>query len=77
LLKLADESGLPGKQLVERSGSDEISAAYEQNRQDALAADVFGSPAFVLDGEVFWGQDRIELLADTLKSGRAAYSSRV
>jgi len=73
LIKLADESALPGKQLVERSGSDEIGAAYEQNRQDGLAADVFGSPVFVLDGEVFWGQDRIELLADTLKSGRAPY----
>jgi hypothetical protein len=31
----------------------------------------------VLDGEVFWGQDRIELLGDALKSGRAAYSSKV
>jgi 2-hydroxychromene-2-carboxylate isomerase len=73
LVKIADESGLPGQQLVERSGSEEISAAYEQNRQDALAADVFGSPVYVLDGEVFWGQDRIELLADALKSGRAPY----
>src|SRR5437762_1313996 len=54
-----------------------IGAAYEQNRQDALASDVFGSPAYVLDGEVFWGHDRIELLADALKSGRAAYSSKV
>ena len=62
---------------MERSGSEEISAAYEQNRQDALAADVFGSPVYVLDGEVFWGQDRIELLADALKSGRAPYSSQV
>jgi 2-hydroxychromene-2-carboxylate isomerase len=77
LIKLADESGLPGKRLVERSGSDEIGAAYEQNRQDALAADVFGSPVYVLDGEVFWGQDRIELLADALKSGRAPYRSQV
>jgi 2-hydroxychromene-2-carboxylate isomerase len=77
LAKLADDSGLPGKQLVERSGSDEISAVYEQNRQDALAADVFGSPVYVLDGEVFWGQDRIELLADALKSGRAPYRSQV
>ena len=72
-----DESGLPGKQLVERSASEEISAAYEQNRQDALACDVFGSPVYVLDGEVFWGQDRIELLGDALKSGRAAYTSQV
>jgi 2-hydroxychromene-2-carboxylate isomerase len=76
LAKMADDSGLPGQQLVERSGSDQISAAYEQNRQDALAADVFGSPVYVLDGEVFWGQDRIELLADALKSGRAPYLSQ-
>jgi 2-hydroxychromene-2-carboxylate isomerase len=77
LIKLADDSGLPGKKLVERSGSDEIGAAYEQNRQDALAVGVFGSPAYVLGGEVFWGQDRIELLADALKSKRAPYTSEV
>ncbi len=77
LVTIADDSGLPGKQLVERSESAEIGAAYEQNRQDALAADVFGSPVYVLDGEVFWGQDRIELLADALKSGRARYRSQV
>src|SRR5258705_4008539 len=72
--KIADEAELPGKQLVERSASEAVSAAYEQNRQDALTADVFGSPVYVLDGEVFWGQDRIELLADALKLGRAGYS---
>ena len=76
LIKLADDSGLPGKQLVERSGTDEIGNIYEQNRQDALAADVFGSPVYVLDGEVFWGQDRIELLVDALKSGRGPYRSQ-
>jgi len=74
--KLAEEAGLPGKKLVERSASEDISAAYEQNRQDAITADVFGSPVYVLEGEVFWGQDRIELLADALKSGRKAYSSK-
>ena len=77
LVRLADDSGLPGKALVERSGRDEIGQKYEQNRQDALSVDVFGSPAYVLDGEVFWGQDRIELLADALKSGRASYRSQV
>jgi 2-hydroxychromene-2-carboxylate isomerase len=77
LVRLADDSGLPGKALVERSVSEDISATYEKNRQDALAVDVFGSPAYVLDGEAFWGQDRIELLADALKSGRAPYRSQV
>jgi len=74
--KIADDVGLPGKELVARSASEHISAVYEQNRQDAIAADVFGSPVYVLEGEVFWGQDRIELLADALKSGRKPYSSR-
>ncbi|MBN9041817.1 MAG: disulfide bond formation protein DsbA [Rhizobiales bacterium 62-47] len=77
LTKLADDAGLPGQQLVARAATDAIGAIYEQNRQDALAADVFGSPVYVLDGEVFWGQDRIELLADALKSGRAAYRPQV
>ncbi len=75
--RLADEAGLPGAKLVAHSASDEIGALYEQNRQDAIAAGVFGSPCWVLDGEVFWGQDRIELLADALKSGRKAYTSDV
>jgi 2-hydroxychromene-2-carboxylate isomerase len=75
--RLADEAGLPGAKLVERASSEAVAAIYEQNRQDAIAADVFGSPAWVLDGEVFWGQDRIELLADALKSGRKAYTSDV
>jgi 2-hydroxychromene-2-carboxylate isomerase len=74
--KLADGVGLPGDTLVERSPSEAISAAYEQNRQDAIAADVFGSPVYVLEGEVFWGQDRLELLADALKSGRGPYRCR-
>jgi 2-hydroxychromene-2-carboxylate isomerase len=77
LIKLADDSGLAGKQLVERSATEEIGKIYEQNRQDALSADVFGSPAYVLDGEVFWGQDRIELLVDALKTGRPPYRSQV
>ena len=70
---LADKAGLPGEKLVARASSAEIAAIYEQNRQDALAAGVFGAPGYVLDGEVFWGQDRIELLSDALKSGRAPY----
>ena len=75
--RLADEAGLPGAKIVAHATSDEIGAIYDQNRQDAIEAGVFGSPAWVLDGEVFWGQDRIELLADALKSGRKAYTSDV
>jgi len=77
LIELADACALPGKQLLDRASSSDIAEVYERNRQDAIAVGVFGSPGFVLNGEPFWGQDRIELLADALKSGRAPYHSDV
>jgi len=75
LTELANRAGLPGEALIKRAADDAIGAIYERNRQDAIEANVFGAPAYVLDGEVFWGQDRIELLDDALKSQRAPYSA--
>ena len=77
LVQIADEAGLPGEKLLARAAAPEIAANYKQNLADAVAAGVIGAPGYVLDGEVFWGQDRIELLADALKSGRKAYSAAV
>lgn len=59
--------------LVAAAQGEATAAIYARNRDDAVAAGVFGSPAYVLDGEVFWGQDRLDLLEDALASGRAAY----
>ncbi len=40
---------------------------YGRNLEEAVAAGVFGAPSFVTqDGAVFWGQDRIDDLADHL-----------
>ena len=36
----------------------EIAADTER----AIEANVFGAPTFIVDGEMFWGQDRLELL---------------
>ena len=77
VMALADRSGLPGTTLIEQSKSVEVEDIYEQNRQGAIAHGVFGSPAYVLNGEVFWGQDRIDLLADALASGRAPFRADV
>lgn len=59
--------------LIADAQSEPIRAAYARNGQDALAAGVFGSPSYVRGGEVFWGQDRIELLADALTAGRSPF----
>ena len=73
LLELAARAQLPGAELVALARAETTAAAYAQNTSEAIAASAFGSPCFVLDGEVFWGQDRLELLDDALASGRGAY----
>jgi 2-hydroxychromene-2-carboxylate isomerase len=32
-----------------------------------MDAQVFGAPSFVIEGEMFWGQDRLDFLAQKLK----------
>ncbi len=71
---LAECGYAPGPVLEEARGP-ASEAVYLLNIENALAADVFGAPSYVLDGEVFWGQDRLELLEDALSSGRAAYTA--
>ena len=75
IVAVADAAKLPGARLLAAAKTDAVKAVYEQNDRDAIAVDAFGSPAYVMDGEVFWGQDRIDLLADALASGRAAFRS--
>ncbi|MBL8587374.1 MAG: 2-hydroxychromene-2-carboxylate isomerase [Methylobacteriaceae bacterium] len=66
-------AGRDGAAALAQAKSEAIVARYAQNQRDAIGADVFGSPSYVLDGEVFWGQDRLDLLARALESGRAPY----
>ena len=60
---------------LERARSAEGEALYRANLAEGLAEGVFGSPSYVLDSEIFWGQDRLDLLDDALASGRAAYKT--
>jgi len=73
LVALLAESGHDGAQILASAKSDAIGAIYSGHAQEAVDANVIGSPCYVLDGEVFWGQDRLALLESALKSGRKAY----
>ena len=61
LAQLLSEQGLPA-QAMEKSHSQEVQERYEQYTQEAIAAGVFGAPSYVVDGEIFWGQDRLDFL---------------
>ncbi len=71
---IADEAGYDGAALVAAEGDEAVQATYRRNGEEAEALGVFGSPTLVLDGELFWGQDRLGFLDRALARRAAAMS---
>lgn len=65
--------GFDADRIMADARSDAILAIYQNNARQAIEAGVIGSPCYVHQGEVFWGQDRLELLEDAILSKRAPY----
>ena len=61
LAALLGECGLDAG-LLSQSQSGEVQNRYAQNTQAAIEAGVFGAPSYVVDGELFWGQDRLDFV---------------
>ena len=61
LAALLAQCGL-GADRLEHSRSAQVQQAYQANTEAALAAGVFGAPSYVVAGEIFWGQDRLDFL---------------
>lgn len=66
LAELLRERELPAARL-EASHSQAVQERYEADSQAAVDAGVFGAPSYVVDGEIFWGQDRLDFLARRLR----------
>lgn len=62
------ERELPASRLA-ASRSQSVHERYEADSQAAIDAGVFGAPSYVVDGEIFWGQDRLDFLQRRLKRG--------
>ncbi|WP_090142379.1 2-hydroxychromene-2-carboxylate isomerase [Limnohabitans sp. DM1] len=61
LAQLLSEQGLPAT-LLEQSHSQAVQERYETYTQAAIDAGVFGAPSYVISGEIFWGQDRLDFV---------------
>ena len=46
-----------------------VQARYSADSQHAIEIGVFGAPSYVVDGEIFWGQDRLDFLQRRLARG--------
>ncbi len=59
---------LPAARLDDAQ-SQAVQERYEADTQQAIDAGVFGAPSYVIDGEIFWGQDRLDFVARRLAGG--------
>ena len=62
LTKIIDLVGLNANKLIQASNSRDVLDRYNKNTEEAVAMSVFGSPTYVIDGDMFHGQDSLGLV---------------
>ena len=62
LIAIANENSMDGQALLAATEDTAVQAEYQSNTEEAIRIGVFGAPTYVFDGELFWGQDRLQLL---------------
>jgi 2-hydroxychromene-2-carboxylate isomerase len=75
LAPLLEACGFDKDAILAKANTQEVADIRAANTRDAIAVDGTGVPAFVLNGEPFWGQDRLDLLERALASGRAPFKA--
>ncbi|HWI83747.1 2-hydroxychromene-2-carboxylate isomerase [Ramlibacter sp.] len=67
LAQLLAEQGLPAQRLAQSRGAP-VQERYEANTREAMERGVFGAPTYAIDGELFWGQDRLDFVQRRLQA---------
>jgi len=60
--RLLVEAGLDGEAALVRAESEEIKDRLERQTEEAIARGVFGVPTLFVGDQMFWGNDRFELV---------------
>lgn len=62
LKNVLKENNLYSDELIERMESKNARIELKANNERALQREIFGVPSFVVDGEMFWGNDSVKYL---------------
>lgn len=67
LKDLARAAGFDPEPLLDAADTDQVVALHQENTQEAIRRSVFGSPTYFVGGDMFYGQDRLELVERALQ----------
>jgi 2-hydroxychromene-2-carboxylate isomerase len=62
--ELLQDLGLPATVWLERAESADVKARLRARTEEAQRRGIFGAPSFLVSGELFWGNDRLEYALD-------------
>jgi 2-hydroxychromene-2-carboxylate isomerase len=68
-------SGLPAEELLARAADPDVKQELIANTERSVARGVFGSPSFFVEGELFFGKDRLRELEDEIEAQKARGAS--
>ena len=68
LAQIADLCGFDGRMLLKSAETAGVQEQFDKNTDEAIAANVFGAPWYIVDGEGFWGQDRLDFVERAVSS---------
>ncbi len=63
---IGKSAGLDPNPLLDAALSADIQAIHQANTDEAIRRNIFGSPTYFVDGDMFYGQDRLELVERAL-----------
>ena len=66
LVQIADLGGFDGRMLIKSAETAGVQEQLDKNTDEASAANVFGAPWYIVDGEGYWGQDRLDFVERAL-----------
>ncbi|HJQ56568.1 MAG TPA: 2-hydroxychromene-2-carboxylate isomerase [Vineibacter sp.] len=62
LAAIIASAGLDPNQVAALAESPDLAGRREADTKRAIDLGVFGAPSYVIDGEIFWGQDRLDFV---------------
>jgi 2-hydroxychromene-2-carboxylate isomerase len=69
VVEVAKSAGIDAAALAGALEDPAVKERAKRESDAAIAAGVFGSPFFVVDGEPFWGVDRMPMVEDWIRTG--------
>jgi 2-hydroxychromene-2-carboxylate isomerase len=68
IIEICKTNNFDSNSIIEDANSEEIINEYKNNTEEALSRNVWGSPTFIYNNELFWGQDRIDFLERAIQN---------